>query len=99
MPNGWHRKRDTPNQRQRTREYNTPQHRAARKAGVALVASGQACCWRCGHHIPPGTDWHVGHDDTRTIRGPEHARCNLRAAARAGAAKVNGVSTRSRIVW
>lgn len=68
---------------QRTREYWKP-----------LVATGKVACWRCGELIPPdragaATGWHVGHDDARRTRGPEHSRCNLEAAA----AKTNGTPT------
>jgi hypothetical protein len=48
-----------------------------------VVDAGRATCWRCGRWIDPRTEWHLGHDDhdRRIIRGPEHARCNLAAAA------------------
>ena len=71
---------------QRVREYNSPEHRQGRKAGQRLIDSGQAHCWRCGAHLPPGGPWHLGHDDNdRTVyRGPECPPCNLSAAARKG---------------
>jgi hypothetical protein len=61
-------------------------------------------CIRCGkavHRDPVGwvgpTQWHVGHREdaadggmpTRANTGPEHARCNLRAGGRRGAAAVH----------
>lgn len=51
-------------------------------AWARKIAKGGVCCWRCGGEIPPGSKWHLGHDDhDRTVyRGPEHALCNLRAA-------------------
>lgn len=63
------------------RGYGTP-HRRVRRYFARLVASGQAVCWRCSLPIDPAEDWHLGHDDKRTRwLGPEHALCNLRAAA------------------
>lgn len=105
MANGWHRKRPTPNSAQRTKEYNSAEHKQARKDGKALVASGRAFCWRCGKHIPPGSvcgpDWHVGHDAQRVIRGPECASCNLSTAARLGARIRNAAASqgRTRLIW
>lgn len=49
-------------------------------------------CTRCGHTLGPmGPHLHLDHDDhDRTIvLGFAHARCNLRAGARAGRAKQN----------
>lgn len=53
-------------------------HRAARRAWAAVVATGTVECWRCGERIPADAPWDLGHDDLdRTItRGPEHQRCN-----------------------
>jgi hypothetical protein len=67
-------------------EYATPEYRQARAAAKELVEAGYGHCWRCWGWIPPGSRWHLGHDDwDRTvIRGPEHERCNLTAAARKG---------------
>lgn len=102
MANGWHRKRtDTPAEKRRTKDYNSAAHKAARKAGADLVASGRAHCWRCARHIPPGTPWHVGHDDhdRSIIRGVECVPCNLKAAARKGARLVNARRRQTRLRW
>ena len=58
---------------------------AMRKAFEPEVDAGYIRCWRCQELIPPGSQWHLGHDDAdrAIIRGPEHARCNLSAAGRA----------------
>jgi hypothetical protein len=60
-------------------------HDVERRRWVPLVATGTVTCWRCGHGIVPGSEWHLGHaDDGATHRGPEHAReCNLSAARKA----------------
>ena len=60
------------------------QHQAKRRAWKTRVNAGGVNCWRCGHPIPPGSRWELGHDDhDRTItRGPEHYLCNRRAAER-----------------
>lgn len=98
---GWHRKRITPAVKARAREYNTPKHRALRKAWQVEVDAGHASCWRCGKPIPPGTKWQLGHDDNdRTVyRGPEHPRCNLSAAARKGARIRNAQGKTTRLTW
>lgn len=58
-----------------------------RKALGELVAAGRAVCCRCGRPIVPGSAWHADHTDDRSgYRGAAHAACNLRAAARKGAA-------------
>lgn len=75
------------------RGYGTA-HQRIRAYWAPIVAAGRANCWRCGLPIPPATEWtvpsgrvwHVGHDGGRRTRGPEHAKCNLEAAA----AKTNG---------
>jgi hypothetical protein len=61
-------------------------HQALRKKVAALVASGNAVCWRCGRPILPWMQWDLGHDDfDRSIyRGPEHQRCNRSSAASRG---------------
>lgn len=75
------------------RGYGAPYMRL-RAAWVRKVNAGGVCCWRCGYEIVPGSKWHLGHDDDdRTvIRGPEHPRCNLRAAA----AKTNEIKRSKR---
>jgi hypothetical protein len=60
-------------------------HQAERKRWDLLVQTGTVHCVRCGHLIVPGTRWHLDHeDDGLHYRGPAHARCNLRAAAKRG---------------
>ena len=53
-------------------------HQALRKKVAALVASGNAVCWRCRRPILPWMQWDLGQDDyDRTVyRGPENRRCN-----------------------
>lgn len=84
----WSRKTITPAAIERRKQYRSPEHRAARAKVLALVESGEAFCWRCGQHIPPGSPVHAGHDDEdRSVyRGAECPDCNLRAAARKGRA-------------
>jgi hypothetical protein len=62
-------------------KYDGP-HRRLRGRLAPKVAAGNATCWRCGRPIYPGQLWHLGHhDDGVTWAGPEHALCNLKAAA------------------
>jgi hypothetical protein len=91
MANGWHRKRMDAAALARKAEYNSPHYKQARAQAKAQVEAGHANCWRCHRPIPPGTDWHLGHHDSdRTIlMGPEHATCNLKAAASKGAQVAN----------
>lgn len=76
------------------RGYGT-NHQRTRKQLAPLVASGKATCWRCGDPIKPGEAWHLGHDDKRRTRGPEHELCNLQAAA----AKTNGTALHTSEDW
>lgn len=103
MANGWHRKSVTPAEVRRRAEYNSPEYRAARRAGAKVVASGEGQCWRCHQPIGPDDPWHVGHDDNdRTIiRGIECPPCNLKAAARKGARIGGGARKRptSPLTW
>lgn len=80
----WSRKTLTANDVERAREYRSARHKAERRRVLAEVSSGEAFCWRCGQHIPPGAPVHVGHDDwDRSVyRGAECPSCNLSAAAR-----------------
>ncbi len=81
----------TPAAQARRRQYDSPEHRAARAKIKSQIAAGTAYCWRCGSWLPPGTQAHVGHDDhDRTIvRGAECESCNLSAAASKGARVAN----------
>ncbi len=92
MANGWHRaNRNSAASKARKAKYDSAEHRAARKQYKLWVEYGIARCWRCRLPITPGMAWHVGHDDvlTNVIRGPEHKRCNLGAAASKGARVAN----------
>lgn len=63
------------------RGYGTA-HQRIRAYWKPIVATGTVHCWRCGELIGADDGWHLGHDDARRTRGPEHDRsCNLRAAA------------------
>lgn len=99
-PNGWHRRGNTRASRARAVKYASSEHRQTRKAIQAKLDKGHAVsCWRCGGPIPNVSRlWHVGHDDVNTqlIRGAEHARCNLKAAARKGARVANTRRQRTR---
>ena len=90
MANGWHRKRTTPADITRAKQYASSEHRAARKAIQAKLDAGTfiACC-RCQRRITG--PFHLDHDDhDRTrYRGPSHPACNLKAAGIKGAATVN----------
>lgn len=70
------------------RGYGT-EYQRTRAQWKVRVDAGSVACWRCGAWINPAYEWHLGHDDydRRIIRGPEHAKCNLRAAA----AKTNAI--------
>jgi hypothetical protein len=61
-----------------------PEYDRARKRAAPAVLRGQAVCWRCHKPIGRRESWHLGHADDPSgkpvIKGPEHARCNLRAA-------------------
>lgn len=84
---GWHRKRMTPAVRRRKAQYDSAEHRAMRKQLQAQVDAGRGCCWRCGRTIPPGAEWHAGHDDDdrAVYRGVECPPCNRKTAASRGA--------------
>ena len=75
-----------------------PQRRAALVA--QLARDGYLTCWRCRERIYSADDMHVGHDDfDRSVtRGPEHKRCNLSAAGRKTAGKLNPLKA-SRNWW
>ena len=76
-----------PTHRWATANRNTPATQARRRKYKRRQARGEwLTCWRTGHPIPPTERCHVGHDDhdVNLIRGPEHAACNLKAAARKG---------------
>lgn len=97
-PSGWHRKRlDTPAERARRAEYDSPKYRAARKALIAEHAAGRGFCWRCGQHIPAVMPRHTGHDEDRVIRGNECVSCNLSEAGVKGARKRNATQRVTRV--
>lgn len=67
------------------------QHQKLRAQWEPRVQAGTVNCARCTHPILPGQPWQLGHaDDRRSYNGPEHARCNLQAGGRNGAAVTNG---------
>lgn len=57
-------------------------HERLRRVWRRRINAGGECCWRCGGPIPPGSAFHLGHDDDDrgVYRGPEHPLCNLKAA-------------------
>jgi hypothetical protein len=88
MPNfqGAHRNTGTTTQR----GYGS-KHQKERARWKPVVDAGRAWCRQpvCLHRsrwIPPGSDWALGHNDTRdAYLGPCHADCNQRDGARRGA--------------
>ncbi|MFQ6170381.1 hypothetical protein ACK8HX_02140 [Oryzobacter sp. R7] len=57
------------------------QHRALRAEWDPIVQTGGVSCARCGKRIRPGSKWELGHtDDWTAYSGPEHRRCNRKAA-------------------
>jgi hypothetical protein len=94
-----HVRRDTPTDAARRRKYNSRAHRQASATyKQQMQRDGHLTCWRCTRLIPQGARWHVGHDDNQLdlIRGPEHAACNVKAAASKGARIVNRARRRPR---
>ena len=56
--------------------------RRIRVMWVERISTGEVVlCWRCNQ--PVGMNFHLGHDDSRNIVGPEHPSCNLTAAGKA----------------
>lgn len=76
---GYEKARGTKTQRGYGKDFQ-----AERKVWVRMVAEGVVNCWRCLKLIPPGGDFHLGHDDNdrSIIRGPECPHCNLSAAGK-----------------
>ena len=69
----------------RRAEYASREHRQTRAAWQRRIDAGPVPCTRCGQAIVRGMRWHLDHTDDRAgYRGPSHAACNLRAAAKAG---------------
>lgn len=67
-------------------------HDELRKQWAPVVATGTVKCARCGLPIPADAPWDLGHNDDRTQwTGPEHARCNRRAAGQAVRHRGQGV--------
>lgn len=73
--------------------YDSPLHRATRKAWKPVVASGDAYCaeTEClmlSRWIPPESEWHLAHDHDdptgQTYLGPAHVRCNTSEGAARG---------------
>jgi hypothetical protein len=60
-------------------------HQQKRAMWEKRVNRGEVGCWRCGGQIIPGTPWHLGHQDDRSLPAlPEHERCNVVAAGSKG---------------
>jgi hypothetical protein len=69
-----------------TRKGYGAQHQRLRAQLAPAVARGTVACARCGHLIPPGAPWDLGHRDgtgKREYQGPEHQRCNRAAGTAA----------------
>lgn len=97
----WANKKKTAADAERQRQYDSPEYRRIRAGIKLLVASGNAYCWRCTRHLPPGSKVHTGHDDNdRTIiRGAECVDCNLKTAASKGARVANANRKSSPLRW
>ena len=96
---GWHRKRATPADVARAKQYASREHRELRAAIKARISRGEhVTCWRCGAQLT--LRFHLGHDDNnrQIYRGPECPSCNVKAAARKGAQAVNSLRRRPRPV-
>ena len=65
-------------------------HVRKRNEWAPKVATGKVPCFRCGHLIIPGQEWHLDHaDHDRSLyQGPSHALCNVSA----GGQKAHGVA-------
>jgi hypothetical protein len=60
-------------------------HQAERRRWEPIVATGGVLCVRCHLPIPVGSRWHLDHEDNNIhYRGPAHASCNVKAAAKRG---------------
>lgn len=80
------------------RTHHTTASPAIRAKLAAMIAAGaQLACVECGRPVEPGQPWHVAHKlpasqggrTTLDNCGPAHARCNLSAGGKLGAATVN----------
>jgi len=62
------------------------QHRRLRAAWQGRMDRGEVVrCARCGHAIPPSSDWALDHSDDRaTYLGPSHTVCNNAAGGQRG---------------
>lgn len=65
-------------------------HQLERKRWKAIIDESGARCARCRRPILPGMAWHLDHaPGKRGYLGPSHARCNVVAGAKLGAAITN----------
>lgn len=65
-------------------------HQNERKRWEPIVAAGNVRCARCRKLILPGMAWHLDHaPGKRGYLGPSHAKCNVVAGAKLGAAITN----------
>lgn len=74
-------------------EWTGAESRRARARLAPAVRAGVPCC-RCGRPILPGQAWQADHwpvarEHGGTHLAPAHARCNMAAGGRRGAAIVN----------
>jgi len=79
-PHAADRRRARPSRQ--ARGYDPNYDRARLAYARRLMAGERILCWRCRQPVVAGSDWHLGHDEQRRIKGPEHADCNLHAPKR-----------------
>lgn len=78
-------------------------HRDRGRVRATIAAQLPMPCVECGRPVTPGQTWHVAHvvpasaggRTTVDNCGPAHARCNLIAGGRMGAAITNGARAQS----
>lgn len=77
---GYSRKRSPAKRIQDRRDYGWT-HIKARNRLKPAVATGTVVCAKCGHLIPAGAPWDLGHNADRTgYIGALHRRCNRATA-------------------
>jgi len=69
------------------------EHQKLRKEWAPKVEAGYVACRRCRRLIAPGSAWHLGHHDDRSLPPePEHALCNVRTATWAAQGRAIGTN-------
>lgn len=64
------------------RGYGTA-HKKIRASWRARIENGGVCCSICGKPIPPGSNFHLDHNDDRSgYTGATHQACNLSKAGK-----------------